>query len=119
MSQVHSVQSAWQTELAPGARVEFEAGLPPRIWGLAEQAVGHVELWMKSVGGLVDFRVCIRRTSDGLRVSLDRGEDHSGNWWSPEAAPGLILQFRPDGTVVVEAAIDNLTHTLGTMKPRR
>jgi hypothetical protein len=82
--------SAYQAHLGGGLDVEMEVREPGELWIATGPGVGTTDLWVKAVGGKADFRVRLQRTENGFEVLLDRGELQVP-WWSPDAAPRLIV----------------------------
>jgi hypothetical protein len=70
------------------ADVEFPAA--NTLWLAAGPGIEAADIWMKGVAGVGDLRVRVLRLGTALEVSVDRGEQ-STRWWTPEAAPRLLI----------------------------
>ena len=87
-------QAACQITLGDGSAVEVEF-TPPQVWAALGPRVADISVWMKGVMG-ADVRVEIERQSDGLRISVDQG-DNQPAWWPEHRAPTLTLSIAGAG----------------------
>ena len=89
----NSGKAAWQVSLGAGNAVdlEFVAG---HLWAALGSGIDDTSIWVKDVQGF-DIRIGIDRSMEGLRVTLDRGENQPA-WWLEDSAPAITLRFIPE-----------------------
>jgi hypothetical protein len=73
------------------------------LWIAAGSGVSNADVWMKGTGGVPDLRIRIERTSSGIQVAVDRGQQ-SEKWWSLSAAPRMNVIVRPNAHVAAVTA---------------
>jgi hypothetical protein len=83
------------------ADVEFSGN--DQLWVAAGPGFSVMDLWLKNGGQLIDLRVRVRRTTTGIDISVDRGDDEMA-WWAPASAPRLRIAINLAAGVAVAAA---------------
>jgi hypothetical protein len=62
-----------------------------------------MDLWIKNGGQSIDLRVRVRRTTTGIDISVDRGDDETA-WWVGASAPRLKIAVNLAAGVAAAAA---------------
>jgi len=83
-------RTACQIDFGSGRQAEIEVEPPDNLWIVAGHGIATADLWMKSVGGLFDLRVRVTRSTDGIEIVLDRGEQEAP-WCPANISPRLAL----------------------------
>lgn len=97
MSQNEVFASAsYQIDLGTGRRTEIEIDSSGNVWLAAGELTVAVDLWMKRVGGIVDLRIHVERTKEGITVAIDRG-NNPGSSPQGDAAARLIVRIDEAG----------------------
>ena len=87
-TQGNAQQLNLSVDLGGGKQVDVEFGTSDRLWISTGPGIGGSDVWMKAESRLVDLRVRIRRTPDGVEIAVDRG-DTEDPWWPAGGAPRL------------------------------
>ena len=103
-TQGNAQQLNLSVDLGGGKQVDVEFGTSDRLWISAGPGIGGSDVWMKADSRLVDLRVRIRRTPDGVEIAVDRG-DTEDPWWPAGGAPRLAVAMDSvAGTAVAVAS---------------
>jgi hypothetical protein len=92
----------WNADQGSGREVSVEC-TGASCWVAAGSGMETVDLWMKAVAGTADLRIKISRTTNGIEVSVDRG-DQSPPWWKPGMEPRLQISLL-SGAVTATAVV--------------
>ena len=77
-------------DFGAGRLADVELNGADQLWVAAGPGFSVVDLWIKNAGQLIDLRVRVRRTSTGIDLSVDRGDDEIA-WWAGASAPRLKI----------------------------
>ena len=71
-----------------GRQADVEFGGTDQLWVAVGPGFSVTDLWLKDGGESIDLRVRVRRTTTGIDLSVDRGDDEIA-WWAGASAPRL------------------------------
>jgi hypothetical protein len=77
-------------DFGAGRQADIEFSGTDRLWVVAGPGFSVTDLWLKGGGQLIDLRVRVRRTTAGIDISVDRGDDEK-RWWAGGSAPRLKI----------------------------
>ena len=90
-------------DFGEGRQADVEFGGADQLWIAVGPGLSLTDLWLKGGGHLIDLRVRVRRTTTGIDVSVDRGDDERA-WWAEDSAPRLKLSVNLAARVASAAA---------------
>jgi hypothetical protein len=73
-----------------GRQADVEFSGTDQLWVAAGPGFSVMDLWIKNGGQLIDLRVRVLRTTTGIDISVDRGDDETA-WWAGASAPRLKI----------------------------
>jgi len=79
-----------------GGGQEADLEMPSRdsVWVAVGPGIRRVDVWVKETKEGINLRVQVQRTSEGLAVTVDRG-DQGEPWWPMEGSPKLVVNVDP------------------------
>lgn len=86
-----------------GRQADVELGGSDQLWVAVGPGLTVTDLWLKAGGAMIDLRVRVRRTEEGIELVVDRGEEQQ-RWWNAAAAPRLAIAISPSGRTATAIA---------------
>jgi hypothetical protein len=77
-------------DFGAGKQADVEFGGADQLWVAVGPGFHVTDLWLKGGGQLIDLRVRVRRTGNGIEISVDRGDDEKA-WWAGTSVPRLRI----------------------------
>lgn len=77
-------------DFGAGKQADVEFGGTDQLWVAVGPGFSLTDLWLKDGRELIDLRVRVRRTTRGIDISVDRGDDEKP-WWAGASAPRLKI----------------------------
>ena len=86
-----------------GRQADVEFSGTDHLWVASGPGFSITDLWLKGGGQLIDLRVRVRRTTTGIDISVDRGDDEMA-WWTGESVPRLKIAINLAAGVATASA---------------
>ena len=77
-------------DFGAGKQVDLEFAGTDQLWVAVGPGFSVTDLWLKGGGESIDLRVRVRRTTEGIDISVDRGDEEKA-WWAGASAPALKI----------------------------
>ena len=90
-------------DFGTGRQADVEFGGTDQLWVAVGPGFAVTDLWLKNGGQLIDLRVRVRRTTAGIDISVDRGDDETA-WGAGASAPRLKIAVNLAAGIAAAAA---------------